>query len=171
MLEEQQRQRLYNREDDEKLRMVSIHNTSWARDLALASGSSDADAVKSNFDEARKSREFYLLKMARTSPSVATSRTVPEFMRPATHQVKLSILDAHTASQIRYRQQARQDSRGESQQDSKQQEVTVEPVRDVHNESLSRRAAGFSADGEEKVNMAAVLSGMGAVTEPSTVSA
>ena len=170
VLEEQHRQKMYVREDPEKLRIVSITHTSWARDLALASGASDADAVKTNFEENRKSREFYLLKMARNSPSAPTSRRMPEFMQPAMQRAaapsQLSILDANTAAQIQYRRHAATTKPEESK--AKKDDSHDEPVHDSSDDrrtSLSRRAAGFSADQDEKVNMAAVLSGMGAVTQ------
>mmetsp|Transcript_9860 Transcript_9860/g.23247 ORF Transcript_9860/g.23247 Transcript_9860/m.23247 type:complete len:556 (-) Transcript_9860:319-1986(-) len=115
VVEENKRQKAFFREDADKLRMVSLQNTTWARDLALAAGASDADAVHTNFnDESRKSREFYLLKISRAqqqshSNNLAAAKkapkTVPAFMRPATSlQVQPNRLDANTISQIRYRQ-------------------------------------------------------------------
>jgi hypothetical protein len=53
-----------------------LHHTHWARDLALAAGASDADAVESSFASDRRSREFYLLKLARgtsTGPITTSS--------------------------------------------------------------------------------------------------
>ena len=172
-LDEQRRQKTYLREDPEKLRMVSIHNTSWARDLALAAGHSDADAVMSEFNTERKSREFYLLKMARTNSVTSQGKHVPAFMKPAmtTFSPKL---DAHTSAQImdRRKQHRHQLSLTSTPLASKKKDKTtsgggksMEPIHDPSNEeldSMARRAAGFSHDGEQ-VNMAAVLSGMGAV--------
>jgi hypothetical protein len=116
VLEEQRRQKVFHREDPEKLRMVSIQNTSWARDLALAAGASDADAVNKNFnDESRRSREFYLLKFSRANqtnnvPSTV-KKIVPAFMKPMmTMQIQPNLLDANTTSQIRYRQQSHKQS-------------------------------------------------------------
>lgn len=152
VMEEQARQKLYHREDPDKLRMVSLNHTSWARDLAFASGASDADAVKSSFAEDRKSREFFLLKLARNKKTSASQaiQSVPQFMQPAIKSAsRLSAtqrLDANTAAQIRYRRK-----------------VVDEPIRDgIHDKTLARRAAGFSAT-QNKVNMAAVLTGMGTV--------
>lgn len=174
VLEEQARQRLGRRQDAERLRHVSMQYTSWARDLALASGASDADAVESKFADDRKSREFYLLKIARSSPLTGADRHVPDFMQPAIQAVmspRLAkkgvpsphVLDANTAAQIRYRRKA-------LQKDEPKKDESVEPVHDpikndAKKDSIAQRAAGFSADGDEKVNMAAVLSGMGAVPQ------
>lgn len=187
ILEDQERQRLVRKQDPERLRHVSMQYTSWARDLALASGASDADAVQTKFSDGRKSREFYLLKIARNSPLQGADRHVPDFMQPAIQAVtsprltKKSVpsphvLDANTAAQIRYRRQSLQkdnSKKEESQKDESPTEETNEPVHDAENEesreSISRRAAGFSADGGGKVDMAAVLSGMGAVPQNSQV--
>lgn len=180
VIEEQSRQKMYKREDPERLRAVALHHTSWARDLALASGSSDEDAVESSFATGRRSREFFLLKMSRNKPTngVKSGQRVPPFMQPATHQnvassgiANTSIvqqhLDAHTAAQIQFR---RQKNNVDTVVATQQPENDEESVTDVHDpgpddkskESMAQKAAGFSADGE-KVNMAAVLSGMGAV--------
>ena len=182
VLEEQQRQRMYHREDEEKLRSVSLNHTSWARDLALASGASDADAVKSAFAQDRKSREFYLLKLARDgsghggSTFVHQGTCVPAFMQPTVRHVRGPSssripLDSHTASQISFRRaQLHQQSAEEEKQEQPVPalEENNVPLHDVTSDStdaslsLAHRAAGFSADEQgEKMNMAAVLSGMG----------
>ena len=119
VLEEQARQKMYHREDAEKLRVVALNYTSWARDLALAAGSSDADAVQTEFASDRKSREFYLLKLARTNSakSNVSGHHVPGFMQPSlrvatTPSAAISkgprltqphLLDANTAAQISFR--------------------------------------------------------------------
>lgn len=175
MLDEQRRQKTYLREDPEKLRMICIHNTSWARDLAVAAGQSDADAVNSKFDEGeRKSREFYLLKMSHTNSVQSQGKHVPAFMKPALSSFSPK-LDAHTSAQImdRRKQHRHQLSLSSATPSSKKKDAkpptsvskSVEPIHDA-NESgvdLARRAAGFSHPGSEQVNMAAVMSGMGAV--------
>jgi len=204
VIDEQNRQKLYNRVDPDKLRMVSLQYTSWARDLALASGSSDADAVRSSFSEERKSREFFLLKMSRGSNGTATAsaaRHVPEFMQPALHamggmrraQPKAAtaphLLDANTAAQIRYRRKSQQTPvKGTGKVATATAKTTLNPdsgvqqpvvdhstgsdensTTDGDKQSMAQRAAGFSADGAEKVDMAAVLSGMGAIPHSSQV--
>jgi len=186
VLDEQRRQKTFLREDPEKLRMISLHNTSWARDLAVAAGHSDADAVKSDFDEERKSREFYLLKMARQNSISSQGKHVPAFMQPAINSIT-SKLDANTSAQIMYRRKQSQQriqlqqkeisseppSASAAKKDKPPTKVTrtMEPIHDHepedegHTNDLAKRAAGFSHDGAEQVNMAAVLSGMGAVAK------
>lgn len=190
VLEEQDRQRRYKRVDHEKLRIVSLNNTSWARDLALAAGASDADAVRSSFAEDRKSREFFLLKIARASPS-ATTRRVPEFMQPVlrsgSHQHSRSTssdgsvpgslaaspvirLDANTATQIRFRHDQTKEKMATTPEEDGE---SCEPVRDASddkkNSSMAQRGKGFSAEGDDKVDMGAVLAGMGAVPQDHSV--
>jgi hypothetical protein len=180
VLEEQSRQKMYQREDPDKLRSVALNHTSWARDLALASGASDADAVESSFAEDRRSREFFLLKMSRNRPGSSVKPLhVPQFMQPAMHRATASgggptapivqqRLDAHTAAQIQFRRQKKQGEPSvaalqQSEKEEEIQEQVHDPApEDKNRESLAHQAAGFSADGE-KVNMAAVLSGMGAL--------
>jgi hypothetical protein len=50
VLEEQRRQRASRTKDPNKLRNVAMQYTSWARDLSLAAGLADAEAVSNNFD-------------------------------------------------------------------------------------------------------------------------
>ena len=59
VLEEQRRQRLSSK-DPKKLAGVSLQYTSWARDLALAAGAADAEAVESNFNSGAKCRIHHL---------------------------------------------------------------------------------------------------------------
>jgi hypothetical protein len=177
VLDEQARQKMYKREDAEKLRHVALHHTMWARDLALASGASDADAVDQSFSEGRKSREFFLLKMSRNKAPAGSvkldPKNVPLFMQPALHSrpsnariganIATHHLDAHTASQIQFRRQKLQPDPTQSmpERELESQEQVHDPNPDETSKaSLAQKAAGFSAD-HEKVNMAAVLSGMG----------
>jgi hypothetical protein len=110
---------------------VSLHHTHWARDLALAAGASDADAVQSSFAADRRSREFYLLKLSKytttQSPGSNNAKAirgsfnnpqhhlVPQFMQPTLQGRDSAMnmnskalqmqqrLDANTAAQIRFR--------------------------------------------------------------------
>jgi hypothetical protein len=147
VLDAQRKQKAFHREDADKLRMVSIQDTSWARDLALASAHSDADAVQTDFDERkRKSREFYLLKFFKTlqNGTNATTENVPAFMQqPLKRPVNSSRLDVNT-SQVRYR--------------TKKQKNGVAPA---PQQSMAKMAAGFTVSGEEVASMSAVLTGMG----------
>jgi hypothetical protein len=194
VLEEQARQRRYGKEDPEKLRGVSIHNTNWARDLALAAGASDADAVRSSFAEDRKSREFFLLKMAARSDSatVNNSSRVPEFMQPALHSPKIASphpvgairpqrLDSTAATQIRYHLDQPVASLGPPPSSANdetlvppphEEEESSEPIRDPNPEdkrrdSMAQRAKGYLSEGAGRVDMSAVLSGLGAVPQDS----
>lgn len=172
VLEDQERQRIKKRAvDQEKLRSVALHYTSWARDLALASGSSDADAVKSSFANDRRSREYYLIKMSRASPESRKTHTVPEFMRPLSHlgpvtrPILTQNLDANTAAQIQIRRLKSTITSGSQAAQERKAEATV-TVHDSSDlakkaESMAEKAAGFSAE-NKKIDMAAVLSGMGA---------
>jgi len=54
----------------------------YSRDLALAAGASDADAVRTNFDEnKRHTREYYLLKQIVASGNLV-HKHMPQFMLP-----------------------------------------------------------------------------------------
>ena len=186
VVEEQRRQKIFHREDADKLRMVSIQHSSWARDLALASGASDADAVRANFDDgSRKSREFYLLKFSRTSShssasaGEATRKNIPAFMKPILSMSSGAgnRLDANTMSQIRYRKsvQKTQVKKTPTVPPTTPPAVTVSaptvtPIKDdastsssiAGGSSMAKRAAGY-ASGEDVANMAAVLTGMGPI--------
>jgi len=190
ILTEQRRQKTFHREDVEKLRMCSIQNTSWAKDLALASGASDADAVTKNFDdENRKSREFYLLKFSRAGKLNSTSgiksgtkQVVPAFMKPMiSMQLRPNRLDANTTSRLKFKKKEEDKASNIHKRVnldfpaiivSGVGEVTSKPAARGHTqyptvsvqgrESLASKAAGF-ANGEEAVNMSAVLTGMGPI--------
>jgi hypothetical protein len=188
VLDEQARQKLYNRVDAEKLRNVSLNHTSWARDLALAAGASDADAVESSFAADRRSREFFLSKMVKSSPSTNKIRgKMPQFMQPpipsgATATTGANArtyiqqqLDANTTAQLRFRRRKvspLDPSRSTApalltKEIMDKNNESCEPLHDPkpeekHHKSMAEQAAGFSASTEEKVNMAAVLSGLGA---------
>ena len=156
VLDEQRRQKMYGRNDPERLRSVNLKHTSWARDLALASGAADAESVRSNFSESAKSRAFYLQKQA--SASGGTARYVPAFMDPSISKLQTS-LDAHTVSQIRFRNISVTVS--PSAEEKKSEEGELEAIHDTPHSAISKKAAGF---GTECHDMAAVLSGMGVVS-------
>lgn len=192
VIEEQRRQKVFHREDSEKLRMASISLSAWARDLSMAAGASDADAVRANFDEdGRKSREFYLLKFARANTTGGTAPTskggmnnVPAFMQPIL-ALKNNRYDANTVSQIRFRQKEKKSAAAAKSQVVPKKETPPareEPVKNgpeeddddgqCEREEETRdpserrgdlaRRAAGYASGEEIGNMSAVLSGMGA---------
>lgn len=88
VLNEQQRQRLLaclfipRAHDPEKIAEVYHEYTAWSRDLALAAGASDADAVRTNFDDdKRHTREYYMLKQVVIS-GYKVHKHMPQFMLP-----------------------------------------------------------------------------------------
>lgn len=88
VLGEQRRQRFLgffcvpNAYDPEKIAEVYHEYTAWSRDLALAAGASDADAVSTNFDDdKRHTREYYVLKQVIAS-GYKVHKHMPQFMLP-----------------------------------------------------------------------------------------
>jgi hypothetical protein len=160
VLAEQRKQRIQGIEDAEKLRSTSLRHTTWARDLSLAAGSADAEAVKTEFSRDAKSREFYLLKQSRSNSG--TGRQVPSFMMP-TGTTSLS-LDANTSTQIRMRRNKVAPMPQPNTKKEPMNGLTLEAVHDhaENQDSLSKKAAGF---GTEEADMSAILSGMGAVAK------
>lgn len=71
-----------NAYDPEKIAEVYHEYTAWSRDLALAAGASDADAVSTNFDDnKRHTREYYVLKQVVAS-GYKVHKHMPQFMLP-----------------------------------------------------------------------------------------
>lgn len=62
VMEEQKRQRMGRMKDPNKLRNLAIAYTSWARELSLAAGSADAEAVASDFCPTASSRAQHFAK-------------------------------------------------------------------------------------------------------------
>mmetsp|Transcript_34871 Transcript_34871/g.78576 ORF Transcript_34871/g.78576 Transcript_34871/m.78576 type:complete len:658 (+) Transcript_34871:351-2324(+) len=88
VLGEQNMQRLLNflcvpgALNPDKIAEIYHEYTAWSRDLALAAGASDADAVRTNFDdEKRHTREYYMLKQVVAS-DYRVHRHMPQFMMP-----------------------------------------------------------------------------------------
>ncbi|KAL7537580.1 hypothetical protein ACHAWF_005822 [Thalassiosira exigua] len=88
VLGEQQRQRCLGffcvpgANDPDKIAEIYHEYTAWSRDLALAAGASDADAVMTNFDDdKRHTREYYMLKQVVAS-GYKVHKYMPEFMLP-----------------------------------------------------------------------------------------
>lgn len=68
--------------DPEKIARVYHEHTAWSRDLALAAGASDADAVATDFDDSKRhTREYYMLKQVVKS-GYRVHKHMPEFMLP-----------------------------------------------------------------------------------------
>ena len=65
-------------------RIAEIYHeyTAWSSDLALAAGASDADCVRSNFNnDTRKTREYFILKQV-IQNGYRVHKHMPEFMLP-----------------------------------------------------------------------------------------
>lgn len=145
VMEEQKRQRASRMKDPNKLRNVAMQYTSWARDLSLAAGSADAEAVASNFDPTASCRAKHFAK--RLSDTLNHSDVGGGVAMAVTSQ----ILDANTHGTVRTRKtQAKQLK-------------DVNTNHDRSEDSLSRRAKGFMPGVQEDVSAAAMLSGMGNV--------
>lgn len=146
-LEEQRRQRATRTKDPNKLRNVSMQYTSWARDLALAAGTADAEAVSSNFHNAAKSRAHHFAKQLRVNTDLYSADVGGGVAMAVTSQ----LLDANTH---------------EGKRTSKSS-FGGRPLKEVNMDhesseaSLSKRAKGFIPGAHGEISAAAVLSGMG----------
>ena len=96
ILDEQRSQRLNHRKDSVKLARVALQYTSWARDLALAAGASDAEAVRTNFRRNAKDRGHYLRHINSTGESTIVHSRVPSEI----HRIAPEILDANTSTHV-----------------------------------------------------------------------
>lgn len=88
VLGEQHRQRLLSclclpgSQNADRIAKVYIEYTAWSRDLALAAGASDADAVRTNFDDdKRHTREYFMLKQV-VACGFKVHKHMPQFMYP-----------------------------------------------------------------------------------------
>lgn len=106
VLDEQRRQRV-TRRDPNKIAAVSLQYTSWARDLAAAAGSADAEAVRSNFNSKAKCRIHHLSKSLNSRSngvgSPIGSLQVPSatFILSANSALTAKVLDANAHSSFR----------------------------------------------------------------------
>lgn len=152
-LEEQRRQRASRTKDPNKLRNVSMQYTSWARDLALAAGTADAEAVSSNFDAAAKSRAHHFAKQLHVTSSTLHTLNQLDVGGGVAMAVTSQVLDANTHDG----RHARSTSIGG--RSLKDDNVDHEGS----GSSLSKRAKGFIPGSNGDISAAAVLSGMGNV--------
>jgi len=161
VVEEQRRQKIYRKDDTEKIRMVSLQYTIWARDLALAAAESDTEAVRSNFSHQAKTREYYLLKQGLDNAMSNNAKQMPAFMMPM--GVSPQMLDENTNSQIRYRRKMVDIPRQQSRKalDPAKAEPIHDP--DQNKSNLAKQAAGY---GVADSDMSKVLIGMGVGVAP-----
>ncbi len=166
VLEEQRRQRTLRTKDPGKLRTVAIQYTSWARDLALAAGAADAEAVKTNFDVAAKSRAHYFAKKWNTSSSSTTSLLSSS---PSTGFAGISVdwnavgggvARAVTSQILDENTHARKNAIASNTVEHHHRR-TLHGDSD-HADTMSKKAKGFSGGGGGDTDMSAVLTGMGA---------
>jgi len=145
-LEEQRRQRATRTKDPNKLRNVSMQYTSWARDLSLAAGAADAEAVSSNFNQAAKCRAHHFAKQMRFNTD-----SYADVGGGVAMAITSQILDANTHDGKLARTAA----------------IGGKSLKDVNSDhegseaSLSKRAKGFMPGANSEISAAAVLSGMG----------
>ena len=180
VIDEQRRQRMTRTKDTKKLSQVYASYTHWARDLAIASGSADAHAVSSNFNQDYKNRSYFLRQRKEPHSSKKDSLNEPSL---------LAILDANTPTNIILRQQQHATKEHTSSKASKptnkiidtgsisKKETAVEndtsedrnsSMTAIHDplppqKSIAKKAAGFSADNDNDIQISPVLSGLGGV--------
>lgn len=132
-LEEQRRQRAARTKDPNKLRNVSMQYTSWARDLSLAAGAADAEAVSLNFHQAAKSRAHHFAKQLHNTDSYSA-----DVGGGVAQAVTSQILDANTHDGKRKL--------------ARKAEKAGRPLNHADHEgseaSLSKRAKGFMPGGK-----------------------
>lgn len=98
VLREQRRQRMGRCEDDKKLSLISLQYTSWARDLSLAAGHADEEAVRSKFSDRASDKQRMNLR-----GKVIDGLRKNNFSAPPVSQDTLEMvskLDAHTYTSI-----------------------------------------------------------------------
>jgi hypothetical protein len=136
--------------------------------LSLASGASNANAMKAKFDDnVRKSRDFYLKRLSRVdqaNDNTNAEHTIPVFIKPVLTTVPDNWLDANTSSQLRFCQ-LRMQKKGiadSPKEMAPQQYIEKDPL-GPEPEPIAKKAAGFCVNDGEIVNMSAVLTKRGPI--------
>jgi len=151
VMEEQKRQRASRTKDPNKLRNVSMQYTSWARDLSLAAGAADHEAVESGFDPQASDRARHFAKRI---SNFGSTQDESSGMLTHSHKVAVAvtsqILDANTHATPRTtaRKKAQTKSLGDI------------AAADSDTTSLSKRAKGFMPGGND-TSAAEMMAGMG----------
>ena len=149
ILEEQKRQRVTRTKDPNKLRNVAMQYTSWARDLALAAGAADNEAVESDFDVSAKSRSHHfaekskhlLLKDKNVAGGGVAMAITSQILDENTHGRRNSTMGI-----------------GKSSQDN------TSLKHEESDTSLRKKAQGFipgDSSGDQAHNASRIMSGMG----------
>ena len=157
ILEEQKRQRVTRTKDLNKLRNVALQYTSWARDLALAAGAADNEAVETNFDVSAKSRSHHfaekskhlLLKDNNIAGGGVAMAITSQILDENTHRRRSTVV-THISR---------------SMQDSHTEHVDSET-------SLSKKARGFIPGGKSSdIPASQIMSGLGSLPARAAVKA
>jgi len=130
VLEEQRRQRITCR-DPERLASVAARHTAWARDLALAAGAADEEAVQSNFCTNARSRVQHLSRNLSAKGSQNDGHLSANFIISANHLTH-EMLDANTETSFRLRRQ-----------DKLRIKKTLHEYNQRKEPDMSKAAAGF----------------------------
>jgi len=149
ILDEQRSQRLNHRRDPVKLGKVALQYTSWARDLALAAGASDADAVRTNFSRNAKDRGHYLrhgVGSAGTNTGAGESSVGPGHSRAVSdvHKIAPEILDANTSTHIYLQKKDAQEAAAAAAA------ATTAPPRSPQKEAQRESPSSVSGEAAEK---------------------
>jgi len=133
VVSEYRRQKIRGHLDPQALARHSLQYTSWARDLALASGLADADAVRTNFDEKTKKNRNDFLDTGNSSSVASLIQASHNKMlsSPTSKDILLrpDVLDAYTHTKTMMLKQIQRDSQHSHH----------------HENELSRKAAGFGS--------------------------
>jgi len=108
--------------DDERIRKTYIRYNSWARELCLAAGACDAEAVRANFHSTAPSRDYYIAERGQTIENTTTG-TVPDFMKQKQRQFQVSVTLSNSIPEA----------------------IHDEPILKSTGEKLSKKAVGFGA--------------------------
>mmetsp|Transcript_38755 Transcript_38755/g.83488 ORF Transcript_38755/g.83488 Transcript_38755/m.83488 type:complete len:687 (-) Transcript_38755:194-2254(-) len=147
VMEEQKRQRITRTKDPNKLRNVALQYTSWARDLSLAAGAADEEAVASGFNPTATCRaQHFAKRLATWNQNDAAGGVV---MRAVTS----SLLDANTHASSRTKKSSAKSVSNVSHSE----------------ESLRTRAKGFMPGESKAVPVSELKNVMGNVSARPTV--
>lgn len=105
VMKEQKKQRMSNTNDPLKLARVSQQYTRWARELAIVAGLSDAEAVRTKFQEVTTSTTQISTRAKMTHPGMYSTYMNREFTLAgdvgfSNNVSHPSVLDANTASSL-----------------------------------------------------------------------
>jgi len=152
VMEEQKRQRASRTKDPNKLRNVSMQYTSWARDLSLAAGAADHEAVESGFDPQASDRARHFAKRI---SNFGSTQDESSGMLTHSHKVAVAvtsqILDANTHAT------PRTTARKKAAQTKSLGDIAAA---DSDTTSLSKRAKGYIPGGND-TSAAEMMAGMG----------